>query len=140
MGARQRTLIIIDKAYRGGLEAQFVDSVYFSRELNRQMGDLSSPEPEGGLDLYLTGLAVTYAFDEPPPPAVELAGLEVGTLTDSRSTIRALVSEDVRVWTDGDELRRLSPRGGRELIPGVRLTATADMTLRWPEYRHVWFL
>ncbi|GAB3238014.1 hypothetical protein GCM10027447_37450 [Glycomyces halotolerans] len=137
MGEPSRVLIILDKAYRGGLEAQFVDALYFVRELNRQLGDLGAPEPRGGLDVYLTGLAVTYALDQPAPPEVHLADMTVDTLPDPRSTIRALIGEDVGVWADGDERERLSKRA---LIPGVRPVAPTAMTLRWPEYRHVWFL
>jgi hypothetical protein len=132
-----RVLVILDKAYRGGVETQFVDVLYFVRELNRQLGDLSRPDPRGGLDLYLAGLAVTYAFDVPPPAPIALADLEVDTMPDPRATVRALVAEDVGVWSDAEAHERFAKK---DLIPGVRTTPPAEMVLRWPLYRHVWFL
>lgn len=133
-------LVILDKAYRGGLETQFVDVLYFVRELNRQLGDLAAPVPRGGLDLYLTGLAVTYAFDAPPPPPVAVGDTVIDTMPDPRGTIRALVGEDVGVWTDAEDHDRLAREEPKALIPGVKATPPAAMVLRWPDYRHVWFL
>ncbi|WP_025272367.1 hypothetical protein [Haloglycomyces albus] len=138
MAERDRVLIIIEKAYRGAVEAQFVDSLYFIRELNRQMGDLKPPDPQGGLDVYLRDFAVTYALDRPGPPAVELSGQNIDTLPDPRATIRALISEDVTVLADASDCDHFN-RSGTALLSGVRRIAAEDMTAQWPHYRHVWF-
>ncbi|GAA2244880.1 hypothetical protein GCM10010232_34890 [Streptomyces amakusaensis] len=125
-----RRLLIIERAYRGGVETQFADVLYFARELNRQ---------QGGLDILLRGLAVTFAAADPAPtPVIHLAGRELDTLPDPRAAVRTLLAEGAGIWAQDGELERLGAGPGW-LLEGVRPTSDAAFP-DWPGYRSVHFL
>lgn len=123
-------LVIVERAYRGAVETQFSDALYFLREMNRQMERL---------DLALRGLAVTYAVDAPPVPAVRVPSRHVATLPDPRRSVAALLDEGVTVTADVGDLRRLG-LGADRLLPGVACADTSLLAPAWADYDGVWFL
>jgi predicted peroxiredoxin len=125
-----RGLIIIDRAYRGSVETQFADVLYFIRELSRQLG---------GLDLVLRGLAVTYAV-KGICPTIRLAGRHVHTLPDPRRSIQTLLDEGVTVFVEEPDLAALGLFNGDHLLSGVCLVSVGELALRWSDYLGVWFL
>lgn len=126
-----RCLAIVDRAYRGGVETQYADTLYLARELNRQLA---------GLDLLLRGLAVGYAVSTAPPPPLRLAGHLVDSLPDPRRSVRTLLDEGVGVWVEEPDLVGLGPTAGERLLPGVGRVEPGELALRWPDYERVWFL
>ncbi|MCM2387936.1 hypothetical protein [Streptomyces albipurpureus] len=125
-----RRLLIIERAYRGSVETQFADVLYFVRELNRQ---------QGGMDILLRGLAVTFAAAHPAPvPALRIAGRRLDTLPDPRETIRTLVSEGAGVWAQDSALAEFET-GPDWLQKGVRRASDATFP-DWAGYLSVHFL
>lgn len=123
-------LIIIDRAYRGSVETQFADVLYFIRELSRQLG---------GIDLLLRGLAVTYAV-KGSCTAIRLADRDVTTLPDPRRSIQTLLDEGVTVFVEEPDLAALGLSDGDRLLSGARLVQIGELALRWSTYLGVWFL
>lgn len=125
-------LIIVERAYRGSVETQFADVLYFIRELNRQTG---------GLHLALRGLAATYALKAPAyEPAVRLGSRTLDTLPDPRASITEMLGEDAVVWVEETDLAQLGPSARTRLLDGVRCAAPGELTLRWAEFPRVWFM
>jgi hypothetical protein len=124
-------LLIVERAYRGGVEAQFADVLYFIRELHRQ---------SGGADLALRGLAASYAVDTGFVPALRIAGATIDTLTDPRQGVRKLIAEGAGVWVEEPDLAALGRHARDRLLPGVRCLAGHGLAVRWPEYERVWFM
>lgn len=123
-------LIIIERAYRGSVETQFADVLYFIRELSRQLG---------GIDLVLRGLAVTYAV-KGSCTAIHLGGRNVNTLPDPCRSVQTLLDEGVTVFVEEPDLAALRLSDGDRLLSGVRLARVGELALRWSDYRGVWFL
>ncbi|MGW3298345.1 hypothetical protein [Streptomyces rubiginosohelvolus] len=127
----RRRLLIIERAYRGALETQFADVLYLARELNRQ---------QGGTDILLRGLAVTYAAaGARPAPAVVAGGRTVDTLPDPRRSVRTLIEEGAVIWAEEDDIA-LFATGPDWLLPGVRRGGPSNALPAWSTYRGVYFL
>jgi hypothetical protein len=124
-------LAILDRPYRGAVEAQFVDCLYFAREINRQVAPLA---------LLLRGPAVTLAVqDAGYQPCLRLGSVRLDTLPDYRGSLRELLSDGVPVTADEADLRALGLDATR-LLPGVRCADTGLLASSWPDYEGVWFL
>lgn len=126
-----RSLAIVERAYRGGVESQFFDALYSAVELNRQLG---------GLDILLRGMAVTYAVETGPVEPPRFGGETVDTVNDPRKGLRDLLAADVGVWVEEPDLAALRLTGTDRLAAGVRTAEAGEMAARWPEYRLVFFL
>ncbi|MEC3976380.1 hypothetical protein [Amycolatopsis sp. H20-H5] len=127
----QRVLSVIDRAYRGAVEAQFFDAMYGLLDLHAQFDQV---------DLALRGPAVTMAVDDDTyRPSLELGGLRIDTLPDYRRSVRDLVADGIGVLVDESALRELGFPAER-LVPGVTGLDPAALARRWPDYDQVWFL
>ncbi|MGW1144179.1 hypothetical protein ACWD6I_03750 [Streptomyces sp. NPDC002454] len=126
-------LVMIDRAYRGSVETQFADVLYFIRELNRQVG---------GLHLALRGDAVTYGLAAPDhAPSIRLGSRELDTLPDPRRSMRTLLEEGTEVWVEQADLARAAgPDAAARLLPGVRLAGPGELARSWSSYTRVWFM
>lgn len=126
-----RVLGILDRAYRGAVEAQFFDALYGVLDFRTQLG---------GVELALRGGAVTLAVDEHAyRPVVNLGPLHLDGLPDYRASIRELVAEGIGVHADERDLAALG-FGPADLIPGVSCVDTSAMAARWTDYDGVWFV
>ncbi|MFC0599939.1 hypothetical protein [Streptomyces palmae] len=124
-------LAVIDRGYRGTLEAQFFDALYGVLAFRGQLGTI---------DLVLRGTAVTAAVTaESAPPRLKLAGLPEITAPDPRASVATLVEEGVAVYVDRHGLTALGLDEDR-LLPGVRCVDSTRLALSWDTYQHVWFL
>lgn len=130
MPTAERTLLIVERAYRGAVEEQFADALYFVRELHRQ---------SGGVDLALRGPAAGYAVHTDRRPAVRIAGRPLDTLPDPRRSVRQLLDDGVAVWVEEPDLTALGVTALARLIPGVRCLAEHELASRWSSYARVWF-
>lgn len=125
-------LIIVERAYRGSVETQFADVLYFVRELNRQ---------SHGLNLALRGLAAGYAVEAPAyAPVVHLGGKALDTLPDPRASVRAMLEDGATVWVEEPDLTALGASARARLLDGVRLCAPGELTRRWADFPRVWFM
>ncbi|MFD3875217.1 hypothetical protein [Streptomyces sp. NPDC058623] len=125
-----RRLLIIERAYRGSVETQFADVLYLARELNRQ---------QGGLDILLRGLAVTFAAADPVRARpVRIGRRDLDTLPDPREALRTLLADGAGVWAEESDLARFET-GPHWVLPGVR-RAAPDGPPDWSAYRGVHFL
>ncbi|MFF4368004.1 hypothetical protein [Streptomyces sp. NPDC001594] len=127
-----RRLLVVERAYRGSVETQFADVLYLARELNRQ---------QGGLDVLLRGLAVTFATaadDDAPARTVRIGRIDLDTLPDPRASLRTLLAEGAGVWAEEADLAGLGTAPDR-LLPGVR-RARPDSRPDWSAYQGVHFL
>ncbi|MCX4693191.1 hypothetical protein [Streptomyces sp. NBC_01408] len=126
----RRRLLVIERAYRGAVETQFADVLYLARELNRQ---------QGGVDILLRGLAVTFAAAGPVPrAALRIGRRELDTLPAPREALRVLLAEDARVWAEESDLARFET-GPDWVLPGVRRAGPAGRP-DWTAYQGVHFL
>jgi hypothetical protein len=125
-----RTLLIVERAYRGAVEDQFADVLYFVHGLHRQ---------SGGVELALRGAAAGYAVQTDRPGALRVAGRLLGTLADPRRSVQLLLDDGVAVWTEEPDLLALGDTAPARLIPGVRCLAAHEVAARWPSYARVWF-
>ena len=124
-------LAVIDRAYRGAVEAQYFDALYGVREFHRLLGRI---------DVALRGMAVTYAVPAPAyKPVLRLGSTELDTMPDYRRSVADLVADGISVFVDAPDLVSLG-LGDAELVPGVRRADTSALAARWPEYDGVWFL
>ncbi|KUJ65268.1 hypothetical protein ACZ90_48830 [Streptomyces albus subsp. albus] len=124
-------LAMIDRSYRGTLEAQFFDALY---------GVLTFRGQLGAIDVVLRGTAVTAAVAaESAPPRLKLAGVPEITVPDPRASVATLVKEGVTVYADERSLAALGLDADR-LLPGVRCVDSTQLALKWAEYQDVWFL
>ncbi|MFB7668830.1 hypothetical protein ACFC1R_33735 [Kitasatospora sp. NPDC056138] len=131
MADDRRRLLIIERAYRGALETQFADVLYLARELNRQ---------QGGTDILLRGLAVTYAAaGAGPAPAVTVGSRKLETLPAPRDSVQSLLDHGATVWAEEVDLAAFET-GPHWLRPGVRRAGPADPLPDWSSYRGVYFL
>lgn len=131
MAAVKSALMIVERAYRGAVETQFADVLYFIRALNRQ---------SGGVDVALRGLAASYAVTGGCVPAIVVAGRTLDTLTDPRRCVTDLLADGVTVWVEEPDLAALGPSTRGRLLPGVRCLAAGRLVARWPSYERVWFM
>lgn len=126
-----RVLGILDRAYRGAVEAQFFDALYGVLDFRTQLG---------GVDLALRGGAVTLAVDEHVyRPVVDLGPLHLDGLPDYRASVRELIAEGVGVYADERDLAALG-FGPADLVPGVSCVDTSAMAAKWTDYDGVWFV
>lgn len=126
-------LVIIEDGYRGSIESQFVDMLYFIREMNRQFDKIDS-----GVDVVLRGSAVTYAVPG-PVPSIRVGDRKVDTLTDPHESLRRLIGEGAKVRVEEDDLRTLGLTKD-DLLDNVELVSSNETALFWKDYRHVWFM
>jgi hypothetical protein len=127
----QRVLSVIDRAYRGAVEAQFFDAMYGLLDLHNQFEQV---------DVALRGPAVAMAVDDDTyRPTLRLGDLELDTLPDYRRSVRALVADGIGVLVDESDLKALGFPAER-LVPGVTGLPAAELARRWPTYDQVWFL
>lgn len=125
-----RGLVVVERAYRGSVEAQYCDVLYFLRELNRQLERL---------DLALRGLAVTYALDVPGAPPAQLGFRALETVPHPRQAVASLVSEGSNVTADLGDLTALG-FAAHDLLDGVSCADTSSLTETWDSYDGVWFM
>ena len=126
-----RVLGILDRAYRGAVEAQFFDALYGVLDFRQQLG---------GVDLALRGGAVTLAVDEHDyRPVLDLGPLHLDGLPDYRTSLRALVAEGVGVYADERDLATLG-FSSADVVPGVSCVDTNKLAARWTDYDGVWFV
>ena len=130
MPATDRTLLIVERAYRGAVEEQFADVLYFVRGLHRQCD---------GVELALRGAAAGYAVQTDRRPALRIAGRPLDTLPDPRRSVQQLLDDGVAVWAEEPDLLALGATAPARLIPGVRCLAEHELASRWPSYARVWF-
>jgi hypothetical protein len=124
-------LAILERPYRGAVEVQFSDSLYFARELNRQLGQI---------ELALRGLAVTLAVpDDRYRPCLELGSRRLDTLPDYRGAVGDLLADGVPIIVDEPDLRALG-LGSDRLLAGVHCADTNLLAQSWSDYEGVWFL
>ncbi|WP_423834077.1 hypothetical protein [Streptomyces manipurensis] len=124
-------LVVIDRGYRGSVEAQFFDALYGVEMLGEQLG---------GMDVVLRGTGVTAALaGAHPPPEVRVGPTVLSTLADPRRSIGTLVDRGTAVYVDGPGLTALG-LDHAPLLPGVTRMDTSRLTARWGDYAGVWFL
>ncbi|KUJ66253.1 hypothetical protein ACZ90_39170 [Streptomyces albus subsp. albus] len=122
---------MIERAYRGSVETQFADVLYFVRELNRQTG---------GIHMALRGLAAGYAVRTDYTPAVRLGKRTLDTLPDPRAAVAEMIAEGTTVWVEEPDLAALGASAADRLLPGVHRLPAGGLASRWPAYRQVWFM
>ncbi|MGW1193063.1 hypothetical protein [Streptomyces sp. NPDC002559] len=128
---RRRVLCLIDRAYRGAVEAQFFHPLYGLIDLHGQFEQV---------DLALRGATVTMAVEEDDyRPSVRLGSTVLDTLPDYRGSVRDLVAEGFNVFVDAEALAELGV-SEKQLVPGVTCIGQAELAARWPDYDHVWFV
>jgi hypothetical protein len=124
-------LCVLDRAYRGAVEAQFFHALYGLLDLHDQFERV---------DVALRGAAVTMAVEEDLyRPSVRLGTMVLDTLPDYRGSVRELIAEDFTVYVDRAAVTALgfTPE---QLVPGTVCLDSAELALRWPEYDQVWFV
>lgn len=126
-----RVLGILDRAYRGAVEAQFFDALYGVLDFGTQLG---------GVDLALRGTAVTLAVDEHAyRPVLDFGPLHLDGLPDYRNSMRDLVEAGISVYADESDLQALG-FGPADLLPGVSCVDTNRLAATWTDYDGVWFV
>lgn len=129
--ATRPVLGILDRAFRGAVEAQFFDALYGFLDLRRDMGEVH---------VILRGSAVSMAVAEQDfRPVLHLGGVPIDTLPDYRGLIGELVSEGITVMIDEPDLRMLGFRP-EQLVEGVHSVDSNEIAAKWPSYAHVWFV
>ncbi|MET8572136.1 hypothetical protein [Streptomyces sp. NPDC004783] len=124
-------LCVLDRAYRGAVEAQFFHALYGLLDLHGQFERV---------DVALRGSAVTLAVEEDVyRPSVRLGTMTLDTLPDYRGSVRDLIAEDCTVFVDRDAVTALG-FGPERLVAGTVCLNQAELALRWPEYDQVWFV
>ncbi|MDG9719795.1 hypothetical protein [Streptomyces sp. DH24] len=124
-------LCVLDRAYRGAVEAQFFHALYGLLDLHDQFERV---------DVALRGAAVTMAVEENVyRPSVRLGTMELDTLPDYRGSVRDLIAEGFTVYVDRAALTELG-FAPEQLVPGTVCLDRAELALRWPEYDQVWFV
>lgn len=131
MAAAKSALMIVERAYRGAVETQFADVLYFIRALHRQ---------SGGVDVALRGLAASYAVTGGCVPAVAVAGQTLDTLTNPRQCVTDLLADGVAVLVEEPDLDALGPSARGRLLPGVARLPAGGLVARWSDYERVWFM
>ncbi|MFJ4095306.1 hypothetical protein ACIPYS_27265 [Kitasatospora sp. NPDC089913] len=131
MAGAARVLAIVDRAYRGAVEKQFVDTLYLVRELHRQMG---------GLDILLRGQAVGYAARAARVAPLRFGDRVVETLSDPRRDVQALLDAGIRVLAEEPGLTASGLAGREQLLEGVELIGARAAAESWSGYGTVCFL
>ncbi|WP_153426738.1 hypothetical protein [Streptomyces alkaliphilus] len=130
-GPGPSVLCVLDRAYRGAVEAQFFHALYGLLDLHGQFERM---------DVALRGAAVTMAVEEDTyRPSVRLGTMVLDTLPDYRGSVRDLVAEGFEVLVDRDAVTALGFAPER-LVTGTTCLAPAELALRWPRYDQVWFV
>ncbi|MFJ2847508.1 hypothetical protein GTY20_37860 [Streptomyces sp. SID4946] len=124
------TFLIVERAHRGAVEAQFSDELYFARALHRM---------SGSVDVLLRGPATGYAIDTGPVPAPPSAHGTALPLADPRHSLRALLADGAPVWVEEAGLALFGASASTRLMPDVRLVARDDDGPDWSKYDRVWF-
>jgi hypothetical protein len=124
-------LAIVDRGYRGSIEAQFFDALYGVRMFAAQLG---------GIDLLLRGTSVTAALRPAGDvPRVTLGSEPVALSADPRAAISGLTENGTAVYVDAGSLADLG-LGPEAVLPGCAVLDTTELAVRWPGYEQVWFL
>ena len=123
-------LAIIERAHRGAVESQFYHTIFVAVLFKASMGRL---------DLFLRGMAVTYALRGAETPDITVGDRTVTTLSDPQAGLRDMMDDSTTVYVDDHDLTALG-RSPADLIPGVRTIAGADLARRWPDYAQVLYL
>ncbi|MFJ8250839.1 hypothetical protein [Streptomyces sp. NPDC094466] len=125
------TLLIVERAHRGGVESQFSDELYFARALHT-LG--------GGLDVLLRGAAAGYAVvPESPPRPPRFTPHGSLPAADPRRSLHGLIADGAGVWVEERDLRALGPRAPGRVLPGVRVAGADTQAPEWGSYHRVWF-
>lgn len=128
---RHRVLGVLDRAYRGAIEAQYFDALFGFLSLRRQLGSV---------DVVLRGYAVTLAVCEVEYTTdLDLGGVRLTTLPDYRGVIRDMVREGIGVFVDEPDLRGVG-FAPRDLVADVVCTDTNALAKDWHDYDKVWFV
>jgi hypothetical protein len=124
-------LAILDRGYRGSVEAQFFDALYGVRMFAAQLG---------GIDLLLRGTSVTAALRPTGDvPRVRLGSEPVALSADPRVAINGLAEKGIAVYVDAASLADLGV-GADSVLPGCAVLDTTELAVRWDGYEQVWFL
>jgi hypothetical protein len=124
-------LCVLDRAYRGAVEAQFFHALYGLLDLHDQFERV---------DVALRGAAVTMAVEEDVyRPSVRLGTMVLDTLPDYRGSVRDLIAEGFTVYVERGAVTALGFTPD-QLLPGTVCLDQAELALRWPEYDQVWFV
>lgn len=124
-------LAILDRGYRGSLEAQFFDAFYGVRMFAAQLG---------GIDLLLRGTSVTAALRPAGDvPRVTLGSEPVALSADPRAAVTGLIEQGTTVYVDVASLADLGV-GRESVLPECMVLDTTELAVRWPGYEQVWFL
>ena len=124
-------LAILDRGYRGSLEAQFFDALYGVQMFATQLG---------GIDLLLRGTSVTAALRPTGDvPRLTLGSGSVALSADPRAAVAGLTERGTAVYVDVASLADLG-LGRESVLPGCSVLDTSELAARWPTYEQVWFL
>ncbi|SEQ85740.1 hypothetical protein [Streptomyces radiopugnans] len=124
-------LCVLDRAYRGAVEAQFFHALYGLLDLHGQFERM---------DVALRGAAVTMAVEEDVyRPSVRLGTMVLDTLPDYRGSVRDLVAEGFGVFVDEAAVTALG-FAPEQLVAGTTCLDSAELAVRWPQYDQVWFV
>lgn len=126
-----RTLAVVEHGYRGAVEKQYVDGLYFALELDRQLG---------GIDVLLRGTAVAYAARDAVTPPIRVGRRVVRTLTAPARQLTALLDAGVPVLVRSADLPGAGLAGPGRLLDRVRTVPGDAQDPRWDDYRMVIFL
>ncbi|MDG4810833.1 hypothetical protein O7634_29095 [Micromonospora sp. WMMD1120] len=124
-------LAIVDRGYRGSVEAQFFDALYGVRMFASQLG---------GIDLLLRGTSVTAALQPTGDiPRIVLGSEPVAVSADPRAAITGLVGTGTTVYVDAASLAGLG-LDDEPVLPGCAVLDSTELAVRWAAYEQVWFL
>ncbi|MDG9705860.1 hypothetical protein [Streptomyces sp. DH37] len=124
-------LCVLDRGYRGAVEAQFFHALYGLLDLHGQFARM---------DVALRGAAVTMAVEEDAyRPSVRLGTMVLDTLPDYRGSVRDLVAEGFGVFVDEAAVTALG-FSADQLVAGTTCLGPAELAVRWPRYDQVWFV
>jgi hypothetical protein len=124
-----RSLAIVERAWRGGIEEQYAHILWLARILKRMRSDVA---------VLLRGNAVGYAVHNTRSYGVQIAGIELDAIHRLDTAVTNLLADGVPVHVSERDCNRLGIEP-EVIVPGVVHVDPAGIVRLCQSYDRVWY-
>ena len=124
-----RSLAIVERAWRGGVEEQYAHILWLARILKRMRSDIG---------VLLRGNAVGYAVRNAMPCRVQIAGIQLDSIHQLDTAVADLLADGVPVHVSEDDRHRLGI-APELIVPGVVRVDPPGIARLWQSYDRIWY-
>jgi hypothetical protein len=124
-----RSLAIVERAWRGGVEEQYAHILWLARMLKRMRSDIG---------VLLRGNAVGYAVENALACGLRLGGVQLDSIHKLDKAVADLLADGVPVHVSEHDCQRLGI-APELIVPGVVRVDPAGIVRLCQSYDRIWY-